>query len=246
MSSESPLAPMLRKLTQSSPLGAADREAILALPHKLRQFAPGSYIVREGDAATHACVLLSGYAYRHKVVGDGGRQVLALHMKGDVVDLQNSFLKAADHNVQTITKAEVALIPREAVREIAFARPAIGMAMWHDTLVDGSVHREWTANVGRRDARTRMAHLLCEFGVRLDQAGLGTLCDYDLPMTQEQIADATGLTSVHVNRTLMALDREGWTRRNMRSVHIRDWDQLAGVGDFDPAYLHLTPKPLAA
>jgi CRP-like cAMP-binding protein len=239
ISFESPLAPMLRKLMQWSPIDAADQEAILALPHRVRPLAAGSYIARQGEMARHSCVLVSGFAYRHKVVGDGGRQILSLHMKGDLVDLQNSFLKTADHNVQAITKGEAAMIPREAIRELAFARPAVGMAMWHDTLVDGSIQREWTANVGRRDARTRMAHLLCEFGVRLEQAGLGTVCNYNLPMTQEQIADATGLTSVHVNRTLMGLDREGWTERNVRSVYIKDWDRLAAVGDFDPSYLHL-------
>jgi CRP-like cAMP-binding protein len=138
------------------------------------------------------------------------------------------------------------MIPRDAVKALAFARPAVGMAMWYDTLVEGSVQREWTANIGRRDARTRMAHLLCEFGVRLEQAGLGTLCEYELPMTQEQLADATGLTSVHVNRTLRSLDREGWTERRMRSVRIKDWDELAAAGDFDPAYLHLADEAEAA
>ena len=112
--------------------------------------------------------------------------------------------------------------------------------MWTDTLVDGSIFREWIANVGRRDARTRMAHLLCEFSLRLKVAGLGTDDQYELPMTQEQLADATGLTSVHVNRTLKALERDGLIQRsNPRFVQIGDWRKLAEAGDFDSNYLHL-------
>lgn len=238
-SNHHPLGPLVRKLSQWSQLDAADKQALLDLPYSTRSLSAGSYIVREGDRPSHSCLLVSGFAYRHKVVGDGGRQIVAIHMKGDLVDLQNSLLRTADHNVQALSTVEVAFIPREAIRILAFARPNVGMAMWYDTLVDGSVHREWTANVGRRDARSRTAHLLCEFGVRFEAAGLGSLCDYELPMTQEQLADSLGLTSVHVNRTLMAMDREELTRRAKRSVFIRDWERLAEAGDFNSAYLHL-------
>jgi CRP-like cAMP-binding protein len=159
-------------------------------------------------------------------------------MKGDVVDLQNSLLRRSDHNVQALTNIEVALIPVQAVRDLAFNRPNIGKAMWYETLVDASIFREWTLNVGRRQARERTAHLLCEFAMRLDVAGLGTQAHYELPMTQEQLADALGLTSVHVNRTLKSLEAEGLIERTRRSVIIGDWKALAGVGDFDPNYLH--------
>jgi CRP-like cAMP-binding protein len=112
--------------------------------------------------------------------------------------------------------------------------------MWIDTLVDGSIFREWIANVGRRDARARIAHLLCEFSLRLKVAGLGEATDYALPMTQEQLADATGLTSVHVNRTLKALEAEQLIERsNPRSIVIGNWKKLADAGDFNPQYLHM-------
>jgi CRP-like cAMP-binding protein len=163
-------------------------------------------------------------------------------MKGDMVDLQNSILGIADHNVQALTTIEVALIPRGAILEIAERHPAVGRAMWHDTLVDGSVQREWVANVGRRDARTRIAHLLCEFALRLESAGLGEACDYELPMTQEQIADCVGLTPVHVNRTLKALDDQGLITRTMRSVRIDNWENLTQAGDFNSTYLHIDLK----
>jgi CRP-like cAMP-binding protein len=184
--------------------------------------------------------MLSGFSYRHKVVAAGARQIVALHMKGDMVDLQNSFLGVADHSVQMLTEGEVAFIPRDAIKQVAFERPRVGLAMWFDTLVDGSIFREWIANVGRRDAHTRLAHLLCEFALRLKVAGLGERSEYELPMTQEQIADCTGLTAVHVNRTLKVLEAERLIeRRSSRTVVIGDWKKLAEAGDFDSTYLHL-------
>src|SRR5690606_8730294 len=139
----------------------------------------------EGDRPGNACVMLSGFSIRHKVAGNGGRQIFSIHMKGDLADLQNSLLGHADHNLQALTRVAAALIPVEAIQEIAFTRPAIGRAMWYETLVDASIFREWTLNVGRRDARTRTSHLLCEFALRLEVTGLGERCDYELPMTQE-------------------------------------------------------------
>jgi CRP-like cAMP-binding protein len=234
------LAPMLRKLQYWTVLSGADRAAILALPHTTRTIEPNGYIVREGDRPTQACLLRSGFVYRHKLVGDGSRQILSIHMAGDIVDLQNALLGIADHSVQALSRAEVAYIPRDAVAELAFERPAIGMAMWYDTLVDGSIFREWLANVGRRDARTRIAHLLCEFALRMDAAGLGTQSCYELPMSQEQLADCTGLTPVHVNRTLRAMDADKLVVRTKRSVIIEDWRRLAEAGDFQSAYLHMS------
>jgi CRP-like cAMP-binding protein len=237
--SASPLAPMLRKLEYSGQLDDGDRRALLALPHTLKSLEPGAYIVRDGDRATHSCLLRDGFVYRHKIVGDGSRQICSIQMSGDMVDLQNSLLGIADHSVQALTRAEVAFIPRDAIKKIAFERPAIGMAMWFDTLVDGSIFREWIANVGRRDARKRLAHLLCEFAVRLEGAGLGKRNEYTLPMTQEQLADCTGLTTVHVNRTLRALAADGVISRTLRSVTVDDWKRLASEGDFSRAYLHM-------
>jgi CRP-like cAMP-binding protein len=161
-------------------------------------------------------------------------------MKGEMVDLQNSLLKVADHSVQALTDCQVAYIPRQAVKQIALEHPRVGMAMWIDTLVDGSIFREWIMNVGRRDAHTRIAHLLCEFSLRLQVAGLGEQTNYELPMTQEQLADAVGLTTVHVNRTLKALESDGLIERESgRSVVIGNWRKLAEAGDFDSTYLHM-------
>jgi CRP-like cAMP-binding protein len=234
------LEPMVRKLQYRGKLDEADRAALLALPHTIKSIENNHYIVRERDIATHSCLMLSGFSVRHKIVIGGQRQILAIHMKGEMVDLQNSLLGKADHSVQMLTTGQVALIPREAIVRIAFERPAVGKAMWTDTLVEGSIAREWIANVGRRNAYTRIAHLLCEFGLRLEHAGLKGGSAYDLPMTQDQLADTTGLTGVHVNRTLKALEAKGLiSRKSPRAVTIADWKLLADAGDFDSNYLHM-------
>ncbi|HEV2567088.1 Crp/Fnr family transcriptional regulator [Sphingomonas sp.] len=231
---------MVDKLSYWGSLDNDDTQALLRLPHKVKLMERHAFVVREREMATHSCLVIEGFAIRHKIVSNGARQIVAVHMKGDLVDLQNSFLGVADHSVQMITPGKVAFIPRENVKELAFSRPNVGMAMWFDTLVDGSIFREWIANVGRRDAHTRLAHLLCEFSLRLKVAGLGEATEYELPMTQEQLADCTGLTPVHVNRTLKVLEAEQLiTRRSSRTVTIGDWKKLAEAGDFDSTYLHL-------
>ncbi|HEU4652020.1 MAG TPA: Crp/Fnr family transcriptional regulator [Croceibacterium sp.] len=231
--------PMIRKLETWATLEDDDRRALLDLPYTTRETLRGNYVVREGDRPTHSCVLVSGFAYRQKVVGNGGRQILAIHMPGDLVDLQNSLLHFADHSVQALTDTTVARIPVEEIRKLAFGRPAVGMAMWYDTLVDASIHREWMTNIGRRDALQRISHLLCEIGVRLERAGLDSRSKFRLPITQEELADCVGLTPVHVNRTLRVLDREQLVRRPRGGLVVNDWDRLARLGDFDPGYLHL-------
>lgn len=241
-----PLMHMVRKLQLWAPLADADQRAILALPYSRRMLKASQYVVWDGDRPQHSSLLIQGFALRQKVVGDGGRQIFSIHMDGDLVDLQNSLLGRADHNVQMMTKGEIALIPIEAIRRIAFERPAVGMAMWYETLVEGSIFREWIANIGRRGAMARIAHLLCELALRLEVAGLGTQEGFLLPLTQEQIADAVSLTPVHVNRVLRAMGEAGLIKRTGRQIAIRHWDSLAAAGDFNPAYLHFDQSQPAA
>jgi CRP-like cAMP-binding protein len=183
--------------------------------------------------------MLSGFAIRQKLAGNGGRQIFALTMTGDLADLPNALLGTADHNLQALTHVEAAMIPVEAILNVAFARPAVGRAMWSETLVDASISREWALNVGRRDARTRTAHMLCEFSLRLEMAKLGERCSYEIPMSQEQLGDALGLTSVHVNRVFRQLRDDGLIRTTGRRIEIGDFDALAAIGDFDSTYLHI-------
>ncbi|HEX8378983.1 MAG TPA: Crp/Fnr family transcriptional regulator [Allosphingosinicella sp.] len=197
-----------------------------------------AYMVREGDRVDNCVLLLSGFAYRHKITGAGQRQIIAIHLPGEFLDLQNCLLGLADHNVQALTRCEVATVPVAALRKLAEDRPRVGQAMWMDTLVDAAIFREWIVNVGRRDSISRLSHLLCEMALRLEEAGLAVDRRYQLPMTQEQLADCTGLTPVHVNRVLKELGRMGLISRDKRSVEIVEWDRLQRIGDFNTRYLH--------
>ena len=229
------------KLERTAPLAAADRAALLALPQTERAMRKGDFIVREDEVPRYCCVLSSGFAIRHKASGEGGRQIFSIHMAGDAVDLHNSMLNKADHNLQMLSAGSAVFVPVEAIRELTLARPSIGHTLWRETLIDAAIFREWTLNIGRRDARCRMAHMLCEFALRLEVAGLGAQTHYELPMTQEELADALAITPIHVSRTLRTLAEEGYVSRNARAVKILDWHALVKLGDFDPAYLHLSP-----
>lgn len=230
---------LIARLERRAPLDDADRAALLALPFEQRRVEPGRYLVREGSSTDVSKLIVTGLACRHKTTADGDRQIVSLHVPGDFVDLEGSLLNVADHSVQALTRMEIAAVPVQALIALIDNHPRVGRAMWIETLVDASIYREWVMNVGRRPARQRIGHVLCEFACRLELAGLGTTTGYQLPMTQEQLADAVGLTAVHVNRTLKALESDGLIRRHKRFIEIPDWERLRAVSGFNELYLHL-------
>lgn len=232
------LEPLVRRWSRRLPLSADDRSAILALPATKKSFGKDAYMVREGARTTECNLLLRGFAYRQKLLSDGERQIISIHIPTEFIDLQNGILGTADHNVQSLNHSEVAAVPRSALMELADKSASARLAMWIDTLIDASIFREWVVNVGRRDARARIAHLLCELALRLERTGAGRDGSFDLPLTQEQLADATGLTAVHTNRTLQSLRREGLIQLSNGILRVLDWEGLRKVGDFDELYLH--------
>ena len=237
--SDNPLQLLLDVLELRSVLTEDDRQAILALPYSMKSLAPGSYAVREGEPPTGCGILVSGFAYRQKLTGDGGRQILSIHIPGEALDFQNIFLNVADHSVQMLTRGHVALIPRADIQKIAKHSAAIGHAILVNILVDASIFREWLLNVGRRDAKSRLAHVLCELAVRLDAHGLADDMGYHLPMTQAELADALGLTPVHLNRVIRSLEVDGLINRSKRDVSFPDWERMRDIADFNDRYLHL-------
>ena len=228
-----------RKFEKRASLDEGDRAAFFALPFELRQVEANRHISREGEPSPGAALILSGLAFRHKVTVEGARQILSVHIPGDFVDLEAALLRVSDHSVQALTTCELAVVPRAAIVELIETHARLAHAMWIDTLVDGSVYREWILNVGRRSSRSAMCHLLCEFARRLEVAGLAGEAGYELPMTQEQLADALGITPVHVNRILRDLDREGMIVRERRFVRVPNWEALKKAAGFNETYLHL-------
>jgi len=246
-STSGPFDLFIRKLETHAPLSCEDRDSIMALPHRMSRVEAQSYTVREGDKPDSCSILASGLACRHKQTREGQRQIVAVNIPGDPLDLQNLLLDVSDHNVQTLTRAELAIVPRGELRALMAARPGVAHALRVLMLVESSIFREWVLNVGRRDAPARLAHLLCELGVRFKAQGLSDGDDYELPMTQEQLGDALGLTPVHVNRTIRTLELRGFLERDRRRIRISDWPQMRELGDFNPRYLHLpTAKPEAS
>jgi CRP-like cAMP-binding protein len=235
-----PLQLLIAKMRTRGPISDEAAQAILQLPAHVRSYDPPAYLLREGAIEPTICsFIISGYAFRQKLTADGARQIVSLHMRGDLLDVQHMFLNRTDHSVQALTRVEVLNIERSALRRLILDDPTIGKVMWIDALVEASIFREWVVNVGRRVAKARIAHLLCEFATRLRVAGLGDGRSCVLPMTQEQIGDAVGLTPVHVNRTLKALVEDGAIERNKREISFSDWERIRHLGDFTDLYLHL-------
>ncbi|MGI4730332.1 MAG: Crp/Fnr family transcriptional regulator [Janthinobacterium lividum] len=230
---------LVRKLETRSRLSPDDKAAILDLPVTVRRVSRSSYLLREGEPPTICSVLVDGFAFRQKLTSEGARQIVSIHMPGDALDFQALFLAVSDHNIQTLSNAEIAAVPSAAVRDLMAQRPAVGAAIQADVVVEASILREWLTNVGRRQAQPRLAHLLCEFATRIDAQGLRHGDSYELPMIQEQIGDALGLTSVHINRTLKAMESAGLIRRTGRSIAFPNIDALRAVAGFSPLYLHL-------
>lgn len=242
--SENPLSLLIDGLLRHSDLSDDDQQRILALPYRMRTYESSSYLVSEGERPEHCSIMVSGFSYRQKQTSGGQRQIVSLHIPGEALDFQHLFLEIADHSVQMLTRGEVALVAMQDLRALVDENPALNQAITRRILVEASIFREWILNVGRRDARSRMAHLLCEFAIRMRASGLSGDHSYELPITQEQFADAVGLTTVHVNRTLRALEGEGFVLRNKRTLFIPSWKRLAAIADFNERYLHLNTDPI--
>lgn len=234
-----PLANMVETLAARTVIGGEDRTALLDLPYSIRSFEPGSYLVRDGDPSSHCQIMLDGFAIRHKINNDGLRQIVSIIISTDIIDSEGFYLPVPDYNIQTLTRCNIALVPITALRDLFLLHPSAGVAVFTNSLVEASRYREWMLNIGRRDARTRVAHLLCELAVRLSDRGLTPSRRYELPLTQEQLGDAVGLTSVHVNRTLKSLEKDGLIARNKRTIMLPEWDRLIKAADFNDRYLHL-------
>lgn len=221
-------------------LSQDERASIDDLARKnVREIAPRRDLIREGDAPRSMFMVLEGWACRYKTLPDGRRQIVALFVPGDLFDLNVYILKQMDHNVGSITTLRVAEIGRDDFERLMLEHPRVTQALFWDELVTVSVQREWTLNVGQRTAYERIAHLLCEMIFRLRAVGLSDGSSCDFPLTQVDLADATGLTAVHVNRTLQELRRDGLIELHARKLTVPDLEALMHAGTFNPNYLHI-------
>lgn len=230
---------LIRRLESIVKLSSEERQAISSLPMQVLSIKADQDIVREGDQPSRSCLILSGFACTYKMTAEGKRQIVSFALPSDIPDLQSFYLKTLDTSISTISPCTVGFIPHEALRNLCERYPRITAALWRQTLVDASIFREWVANVGRREAYKRAAHLLCELLTRLKTIGLAEEDQCDLPITQAEFADALGLTTVHVNRVFQQLRADGLIVTKGTQLYVPDWDRLKDAGEFDPAYLHL-------
>lgn len=234
------LEKFLHRLLLRSPLSMAEQEAILALPGEEVRTSAHRDIVRPGNRMAYSCLMIEGLVGRFDQLANGHRQITALHIAGDFCDLHSLAVPETGWGLESLTDTVVRMVPHEALRALVDSSPSFTMAFWRDTVVDSSVLAKWNSALGRRSAKARLAHLLCEMGLRFEQAGLGDQTDFDFPITQAQLADVLGVTAVHLNRTMQSLRQDGLLSTNGSRYQLADRKRLCQVAQFDPSYLLLS------
>lgn len=236
---------LIRKLEHFVRLSSSDRFILeRAASERVRRFAPRVDISREGDKPKDVHLILSGWACRYKQLEDGRRQVVSFFLPGDMCDLNIFILREMDHSIGTITSVSIADLSRDFFDEVGTGHPRIATAFWWEELVTSAIQREWTMNLGQRTASERMAHLLCEIFFRLRVAGLTQQDSCEFPLTQADLADATGLSKVHVNRTLQELRSAGLIVLKDKMLIVPDLERLMNAGLFNANYLHIDHEGL--
>ena len=229
----------VQRIAARSPISDTERALMLALPGTPQNVGARRDFVRLGEELHHACLVTRGIVARFAQLDDGSRQIIGFHIPGDMVDLYSLMLPRAVSQIEALTPSGILKIPHKVLRDLAFEHHGIASALWRDCVVDGQIVAQWLVNLGRRNARARMAHLLCEMALRFDQIGLLKQDMFPFSVTQEQLGEALGLTSVHVNRSLKVLREEGLVRLDRVHATILDWPGLRAVAEFDPEYLYL-------
>ena len=230
---------LVHRLGRIGRLSNAERQAVENLPVRLQTLRPRQDIVLDGEKPAHCCLLVEGWAFRYKLLGGGRRQILSFHVPGDVPDLHSLHIDTMDHGLAALTRATIAFIPHESLFDITKRFPGLGGILWRETLIDAAVFRQWITGMGQRDGLGRMAHLFCELYCKLEAMGLAADYRCALPITQSELGDALGLSSVHTNRTLQELRAQGLVTFRSQALSITSWDKLVQAAEFDPSYLQL-------
>ena len=232
--------PLTMKLEQFTRFDDAERRRLNDLLHHPRKsYARGEAIIAEGEKVRDIHVVVSGLAARTKRMPDGGRQIMALLVPGDLCDVEVFILEAMDHEITAMCDTSCALIPAAEMEDLLTESSNLTKAMWWSTMTDSAILREWIVDHGRRDARERIAHLICELLIRYRVVGETSDDSFPFPLTQEDLAAATGMTPVHVNRTLRQLRAEGLVETKGRALAVLDPERLQKVAQYDSNYLHL-------
>jgi len=234
---------LLAKLRKRFQISAAQEQAIRDSMSEVRTFTADQVIIRAREQVSHSMLLIDGWMGRVRDLANRDRQITELHISGDFADLHSFTLRWLDHSVVTFSPCKIALFPHEQLKRLTEEHPALMRALWFTTNLDAAIHREWVVSLGRRNAPERLSHMFCELHARLEVVGLVRQDSFAFPLTQEELGECAGLTGVHVNRTLQDVRGRGLIRLEHRKLSILDLPGLRQLAAFDPAYLHLEPKP---
>jgi CRP-like cAMP-binding protein len=234
----------LMKLRARGEVSAGEEQVLRSLPLDTRKVTAKATFIRAGERLTTSTLLLDGLMCRYKDLRDGQRQVTELHVAGDFADLHSFTLKRLDHNIMALTQCRVAIVPHDRLKRLTEEQPHLTRLYWFTTNLDAAIHREWEVSLGRRNALSRIAHLFCELQTRLSLVGLADDTGYDLRLTQTDLAECTGLTSVHVNRILRELREQHIVEFRSGRVRLNDLPQLKRIAEFDPEFLYLEQQAL--
>jgi CRP-like cAMP-binding protein len=241
VSSEDIPAALVRRLRTTSAVTDEDIKAVQALPITVRDYPAERNIVSDGQKATECCLIIRGFCARSKTTSEGRRQILSIHIPGEIPDLMSLHLHVMDHDLSTLTPCTLGFIHHETLRLLHRRQPNLADMFWRDTLIDASMFREWIVNVGQRPAPARLAHVIVELRERLKVIGRIEGDSFEMPLTQEQIGEALGITAVHANRVIKQLRQDGIVAFHRGHVEVLDENKLMELAGFDSRYLHLSP-----
>ena len=230
--------PLIAKLSRVMTLSADDRTALQAMCREVRQVGVRRDIIRDGDRPDRVHLILKGWACRYKILKNGKRQITALLLPGDFCDLHVGMLDQMDHSIASLSATTFAYVDRAQFDELTRTRPGILRALWWAALVDEGVLRSWIVSLGVRSARERVAHLICELLERMKNIDAVSDGQFNMPLTQPDLAEALGLTPIHINRVVRQLLSDKVLEIHRGEVKVLDQDALVRIADFDPSYLH--------
>lgn len=234
---------LLLKLQARDAITDAEAAALAGLVDEIRLFPARKTVIRKGEDLDQSLLLLDGVMCRYKDLRNGRRQISALHIAGDFLDLHSFTLKRLDHDVMSLSPTRVAIVPHVRLMRVTEALPHLTRLLWFSTNLDAAMHREWELSLGQRTALSRSAHLICELQARLQLVGLATEAGFDLTLNQTELAECLGITSVHMNRVLRELREADLVTVRSRQVVIHDLSRLQRLAEFDPTYLYLDRRP---
>lgn len=242
MSETMPLNPLIRKLRNVTRIQAEDIAALERLCVNVKTVPARTDIIREGERPDHVHLILEGWAGRYRIVESGDRQFTAFLIPGDFCDLHVGILARMDHSIEAVTQCRVAYLSSEGLDRLTEERGHLTRALWWATLLDEAILREWIVNNGRRDAKAAIAHLLCELRLRMELTGASAAGPVSFPISQEDIANATGITPVHANRTIQLLRNLGLIELRDKTLTLLDHEALQEIAGFNPEYFHLRAR----